>query len=77
MPLIGATKERILRKLAEEGIHGYALSRELGISLSSVYEHLEDLQKEGLAAGTQSGRRRVWRLTAQGRALLEILGPEG
>lgn len=57
-------------------MHGYALSRELGLSLSSVYEHLSDLERERLVSAEPSGRRKVWRLTEKGRALLELLGPE-
>ncbi len=76
MPIIGETKERLLKTLAKQPLHGYALSRELGVSLSSIYEHLADLEREDLVKAEQSGRRKVWKLTTRGRALLELLSQD-
>ena len=74
MGIISSTKERILREIGRGPVHGYALSKALGISLSSVYEHLRDLREAGLVAAAGRGRRRVYSLTEKGKHLLKALG---
>jgi len=73
MPLIGRTKRQILTILVRRPLHGYALSRQLRLPLSTVYEHLYDLEREGMVAAQWSGRRRVWALTPKGKSLAKLL----
>lgn len=74
MGILGSTKERILREIGREPVHGYALARGLGIPLSSAYEHLRDLREGGLVQSKLIDRRRVYALTERGRHLLKALG---
>ena len=73
MGIIGTTKERILKEIGKGSVHGYTLAKRLGISLSSVYDHLRDLRESGLVTATGSGRRRTYTLTEKGRHLLKAL----
>jgi DNA-binding PadR family transcriptional regulator len=63
----------ILRDIGKGPVHGYMLAKRLGISLSSVYEHLRDLREDGLVAATGRGRRRIYTLAEKGRHLLKAL----
>jgi len=74
MGILGSTKEKILREIGRGPVHGYALAKRLGISLSSVYEHLRDLREGELVEAAGKGRRRVYTLTEKGRHLLKALG---
>lgn len=56
MGILGSTKGRVLREIAKEPIHGYALASRLKISLSSTYEHLKDLREGGFVELRQKGR---------------------
>jgi DNA-binding PadR family transcriptional regulator len=74
MEIIGSTKGRILREIGRGPVHGYTLAKRLGISLSSVYEHLRDLREGGLVVAVAGrGRRRVYTMTDKGRHLLKAL----
>jgi DNA-binding PadR family transcriptional regulator len=74
MGILGSTKDRIMKEIGKGPVHGYELANRLGISLSSVYEHLRDLRESGLVEATGNGRRRVYTLTEKGRHLLKALG---
>lgn len=63
-----------MKEIGRGPIHGYALAKKQGISLSSTYEHLRDLREGGLVAAAGKGRRRVYTLTEKGRHLLKALG---
>lgn len=41
------------------------LARELKLTLSTVYEHLNELEKEGFVVSESRGRRREVRLTGR------------
>ena len=73
MGIVGATKQRILKEIGKGSVHGYTLAKRLGISLSSVYDHLRDLRESGLVAVAGSGRRRIYTLTEKGKHLLKAL----
>jgi DNA-binding transcriptional ArsR family regulator len=73
MGILGPTKEKILREIGRGPVHGYALAKRLGISLSSAYEHLRDLREGGLVEARDKGRRIVYTLTDKGRHLLKAL----
>ena len=70
------TKADILRLLSRGPRHGYAIARELKLTLSTVYEHVRDLESEGLVVTEQQGRRREIRLTPRGKALAGVLAGE-
>ncbi|WP_290597714.1 MULTISPECIES: PadR family transcriptional regulator [unclassified Archaeoglobus] len=73
MPVISKIKLRILKELEKEPLHGYALSKKLKVSVSSIYAHLYELEKNGFIASSESDRRKVYRLTEKGKALLELV----
>ena len=73
MGVLGSTKERILKEIGRGPVHGYELSSRLGVSLSSVYEHLRDLRENGLVEQRESGRRIVYTLTERGKHLRKAL----
>jgi len=73
MAIISPAKMRILKELAKEPLHGYALSKRLGVTISSIYEHLSELEREGLIIFEVEGRRKVYRLTNKGEELLKLL----
>jgi len=73
MGFLRGTKVDILRRLAAGPRHGYAIARELKLTLSTVYEHVRDLEAEGLVATEDRGRRREIRLTPRGTALVGAL----
>jgi DNA-binding PadR family transcriptional regulator len=74
MGIIGTTKERVLREIGKGPVHGYTLAKRLGISLSSIYDHLRGLREGGLVVAVGRGRRRVYTLTEKGKHLLKALG---
>lgn len=67
----------ILRRLADSPSHGYQLHKELGVSTPVIYQHLDDLESEGVVESTaveDSDRDRVeYQLTEKGSKLLELL----
>jgi threonine synthase len=82
-PLIGKTKEKILKLLKEGPCHAYGIWSKLKdegkeISPSAVYQHISKLEEEGLIAKTEeelvSGRTRIiYSLTEKGKKLADIL----
>lgn len=67
-------KLRILRLLSEDPKHGYALSQELDLHGSTVYEHLHELADENYIEGKEGEedeRRIVYHLTEKGELILE------
>lgn len=67
----------ILRRLADSPSHGYQLHKELSVSTPVIYQHLDDLESEGVVESTaieESDRDKVeYHLTEKGRKLLELL----
>ncbi|RQG88845.1 ArsR family transcriptional regulator [Natrarchaeobius halalkaliphilus] len=78
MSLIGETKQSILLRLREEPAHGYDLAKELDISSGYVYQHLQELQDEGMIEvyedETEGRQRTSYHLTENGELLLKALG---
>jgi DNA-binding PadR family transcriptional regulator len=78
----GDVRAAILALLAEEPMHGYQIITELtersgGIwrpSPGSVYPTLQALEDQGLVTADQSEGRRVFSLTAEGRAEADAAG---
>lgn len=74
MGIIGTTKRRILEAVKKRSSHGYELADRLGISLSSAYDHLNELHENGFVEFKMKGRRKVYELTENGEKLLESIG---
>jgi len=70
-----ATKERILRSIAQQPTYGYAIWKSMGseMTLGAVYQHLNDLEGRGLISSKASGKRKVLEVTERGRRVLEAL----
>lgn len=66
-----AAKKRVLEALEGEPKHGYVLADELGVRGSTIYEHLEQLEKHGYIDGEDTDRRTVYSLTRKGELILE------
>jgi len=73
MSIVGKTKLAILKELSKRPLHGYALSKKLNITISSVYTHLSELEQYGFVTHTISERRKIYSLTKKGKTLLNLL----
>jgi len=73
MKIIGKRKLRILEEIEKNPSHGYELANRLGVSLSSIYEHLKDLREYKLVEVEEQEKRKVYRITEKGRYLLKAL----
>jgi len=73
MSIVSSTKKKILDEIASHPTHGYEISKRLDIPISSVYEHLKELQEHELIEYEESGRRKVYILTEKGKLLLKAL----
>lgn len=74
----GFLKVAILRLISERPMHGYAIMKEIEKmsentwrpSPGSVYPALQELQKAGYIVQEKVGRKRIYRLTDRGAAVL-------
>jgi DNA-binding PadR family transcriptional regulator len=73
MAIVGAAKRAILKELRKGRSHGYALAADLNLPLTGIYQHLQDLAREGLIQAHSEGRRKEYSLTPRGRKLVEAL----
>lgn len=75
MSLIGQTKMTILELIRESPRHGYRLHKELNITTSTVYRHLDELEDAGVvtAVGSSDQDRVEYMLTEKGEQLLTLL----
>jgi len=73
MSIIGKTKLAILKELSKEPLHGYILSKKLKVTVSSIYAHLDELEKEGFVKSSKSERKKIYFITEKGKNLLTIL----
>ena len=71
--MFSKTKLKILQRIAKSPTHGYSIARELGVSISSIYEHLKVLEKEGFIAADKRGDKINYRMTENGRLLLKAV----
>lgn len=80
MSLIGETKMQVLRLLNESPSHGYKMHKEIGITTSTVYQHLNELEEAGMVESAsvegKTRERTEYRITEKGTQLLELLSPE-
>lgn len=70
-----ATKERVLREIAQQPTYGYAIWKSMGgeMTLGAVYQHLNDLESRGLISSKASGKRKILDVTDRGRRVLDAL----
>ena len=77
MTLIGTTKMAILRRLAESPSHGYQLHKDVGVTTSTIYQHLGELEDAGMVESSKieddSREKTEYQITDDGRTLLELL----
>lgn len=73
MPIVSKTKLTILKELSKQPLHGYALAKKLGVTISSIYTHLTELENDGFISHTTTDRRKVYSLTDKGKELLQLL----
>ena len=59
--------------LAGTNFSSYELANRLGVSLSSIYEHLKDLREYELVEVEEQEKRKVYRITEKGRYLSKAL----
>ena len=79
----GDTRQVVLRTLLDGPAHGYEIIRRLeersaGLwrpSAGSIYPTLQLLEEQGLVTSRDDGGKRVYELTAEGRAQVEAQGP--
>lgn len=73
MELIGSTKKKILLEIAKEPSYGYKLALSLTLPLSTVYGHLQDLQKLDLIVNKTKDRQIVYELTEKGKLFVKVI----
>ncbi|MEM2546600.1 MAG: threonine synthase [Candidatus Bathyarchaeia archaeon] len=68
-----STKEKILRILYETDAYGYELWKKLGkvMTRAAIYQHLNELSKNGLISSYEKGGRRYFRITKRGIKALQ------
>ena len=65
------TRRAIIGRLSQEPLPASRLAAPLGISLAAVVQHLQVLERSGLARTRKTGRVRVCRIEPKGFALVE------
>jgi DNA-binding PadR family transcriptional regulator len=75
LAILKATKRRMLMRLRESSLHGYELAREVDIPVTGIYQHLRELEAEGLITYKKVNRRKVFSLTEKGTRLIDVLEP--
>lgn len=77
MSLISEVKLEILQSLSQSRSHGYKLHKEVGVATSTVYNHLDELEDEGMVASEpveeDTRGKTEYRITERGEDLLELL----
>jgi DNA-binding PadR family transcriptional regulator len=79
--LIGDTKLEMLRLLSESSSHGYQMHKDIGVTTSTIYQHLAELEDAGMVESVEVGDdprdRTEYHITPDGRTLLELLDGRG
>lgn len=73
VPLVSDSKRRIVLGLLRKPMHGYEIARDCDVPLTSIYQHLKVLVREGHIRAEGQGRRKVYRLTRRGKHLAKAL----
>lgn len=74
--ILKVTKRRILARLRDGGLHGYQLAKDVDMPVTGIYQHLRELEAEGLITYKRIDRRKVFFLTEKGTKLIDILEPK-
>ena len=71
---------RILQSLSESPSHGYKLHKEIGVTTSTIYQHLGELEEAGMIESDpvedDTRNRTEYQITAEGQQLLTLLADE-
>ncbi|ELZ94071.1 hypothetical protein C440_10638 [Haloferax mucosum ATCC BAA-1512] len=71
---------QVLRLLDESASHGYKMHKEIGVTTSTIYQHLDELEEAGMVQSNpvegDTRNRTEYHITEKGRELLEILSEE-
>jgi len=71
--MLTSTKLRILGRIAKGPIHGYGLSKEFNISVSSIYKHLMELTElDFIRVLREDDSRKIYEITEKGKLALEL-----
>ena len=67
------SKRDILKEIDDGTRHGYALSKELGVRCSTIYQHLDELEEHGYVVSEmdEESNRRLYELTEKSQTILE------
>ncbi len=74
MSIVGVTKKKILKEIHKQPCHGYDIHKKLKLPISTVYEHLKEIEKANLIRAKIVGKRKIYSLTSKGELLLKGLG---
>ena len=71
--MITRIKLTILQRIAEGPIHGYQISKELKIAVSSVYKHINELIDLGFIEFLkEEDYRKLYMITDKGKKALDL-----
>ena len=74
MPVLGTSKDSILKKISENPVHGYMLAEKLDVSVTGIYQHLKELRQEGYIYIIQEkNNKKIYDLTEKGKSLVKII----
>jgi threonine synthase len=70
-----STKEKILRILCEKDAYGYELWKKIGkvMTRAAIYQHLNELSKNGLISSYEKEGRKYFRITRRGMKALRAI----
>lgn len=65
----------ILARLSESPAHGYQLHKEVGVTTSTIYAHLNEFEDAGMVEpiDSEEDEKVQYQITEQGKQLLELL----
>ncbi|WP_220132421.1 PadR family transcriptional regulator [Natronomonas sp. LN261] len=71
---------QVLRLLDESPSHGYKMHKEVGVTTSTIYQHLDELEEAGMVESSlvegDTRNRTEYRITEKGHQLLELLSED-
>jgi DNA-binding PadR family transcriptional regulator len=71
---------QVLRLLNESPSHGYKMHKEVGVSTSTIYQHLDELEEAGMVESSSvegdPRNRTEYRITEKGHQLLDLLSED-
>ena len=74
---IGKTKHNILKLIDKKPIHGYQISKELDISLTTTYEHLDFLEKKNFIKKSNHNNvnnvKKICFITDRGKKFIQLI----